>query len=120
MSKIKFRLEVWDKTVVFQILDMDERFRRLDGEWNKEFVSENWLNVMSEGSPMLTNNVLFLRGVRDNNDCNAVSKSFLTREEANEYCQKVINSLLDWAENWEGWGNEEAETDDDIPNVYEF
>ena len=27
MSKIKFRIEVWDESVVFQVLDMDERFR---------------------------------------------------------------------------------------------
>ena len=120
MSKIKFRIEAWGSVVLFQILEMDERFRRNWGKPNYTFQPKDGLTVVSCENPELRINEIYLRGTVNGMDGRVASLTFETKKDAEDYCQKVVNSLRDWARNWEGWGNEEIETDDDIPNVYEF
>ena len=119
MSKIKFRLEVWDKTVVFKVLEMDERFRSRAGLESKAYHSKVGLDVVSEDSPELTLYTVLLRGKIERQDFHVATLQLKSKTEAEDYCQKVVTALLDWVENWFAWLGE-PEAEDDTTNVFEF
>lgn len=116
MSKIKFRLETWGSIVLFQILEMDERFRRKWGEPQYKFQPKDVLTVISCENPGLRINEIYLRGTLNGMDGRVASLTFKTKKEAEDYCQKVVNSLRDWAQNGCCW----TKAEDDTPNVFEF
>lgn len=125
MSKIKFRLEVWKTSVVFQVLEMDERFRYAadkDGpDGLNRFESANGFSVSSQLSTCLFVNSVYLRGEDRSLDDLVRCILLSSHEEAEAYYSNVLYALRDWAENWEGWRDgEENEHDDDMPNVFEF
>ena len=120
MSKIKFRLAWWGRTVLFQVLEMDERFRSLRDEKERIHRAQNGLVIRSRACPHLSTDNVYLRGVNEQWDDSVAQIEFDDDRKAMEHAENIIWALRDWAENWEGWGNEETETDDDIPNVYEF
>jgi len=122
MSKIKFRLENWGKTVLFQVIEMDERFRA-ERDKKNIFHSECGLVVGSFDAPGFDfddNNLLYLRGYLKKCDDNVCVKIFYCEKDAKDYCLKIICALRDWAENWEGWEENEADTKEPRENVYEF
>ena len=112
MSKIKFRIEVWEKEVVFQVLEMNERFRSSGSKVNC-FKCSNGIAILSMSIPGIELCSVWLQGDSKRYDTRVYTLSFDTPEAAEEYKNKVIEALRDWAENWEGWGEEKK-------TIYEF
>lgn len=111
--KVKYRLAVWETTVIFQVLDMDERFRCSDLKYPNIQVTGG-LDVMSVGYPKLTKNIAYLWGYTKSYDHNISDIKFETSEEAQQYAKKVHYALWHWAKNW---FNEEPVADHD-PDIY--
>ena len=125
MSKIKFRLETWGKSVVFQVLKMDDQFRYSDDKGEQDglnkFLATNGFGVLSQHSPCLFANSVYLQGSDRGHDNMVRCISLTSNKSAEYYCQRLLTALSEWAKNWEGWGDgEENEHDDDTPNVFEF
>ena len=70
MSRIKFRLEIWETTVVFQILEMDERFRRKSASPN--VCDTGIMKVISDNNPAISDDTIMLRGLHEEFDDNVV------------------------------------------------
>lgn len=102
--KLKFRLEVWERAVVFQVLHMDERFRSKDVRI-KEYACNNGFTVVSSVYPHISKDAIDLRGEGLDYDFDASAITFDTNEQAENYKQKVLSALTEWSENWEGFQN---------------
>lgn len=122
MSKIKFRLEVWGSTVLFQVLEMDERFRCNNENPFLEHTAKNGICVYSEDIPFLalSSASIYLRGRNICGDEYVSCSRQETDSEAYEFAQKIIEALKDWAENWEGWIEDEKNEEELQGKVYEF
>lgn len=117
-SKIKFRLEVWETTIIFQVLEMDERFKHIDNT----FTSKNGIEIWSHSSPELAcETKIYLRGIYKED---ALRISFLeceSKENAIKTKQNIIIALKDWAENWVGFKEDkEGEIIDTNKTIFEF
>lgn len=128
--KIKFRLERWGNTVLFHIIEMDERFRcSVGAKRSNEFsspISSIGIDIVSCNGPSLIgnplgphdeNNVLFLRGSAVEEDNRVCLRVFESAEDAEVYKQKILEALADWAKNWPGFKDDVCEKE---PGVYEF
>ena len=110
MSKLKYRLSVLPNdgiyTVSFRVLEMDERFRHVDGRNDScHFTASNGLSIQSYGAPQLqvSTGSVFLRGYNKNlDDCRSYS-DFPSKRQAEEYVAKVHAALREWAEKWPGF-----------------
>ena len=123
MSKIKFRLEVWGSTVLFQVLEMDERFRCGVYDEQLDYTSKKagGFVVMSLDSPYLGDYFICLRGLNKDKDDDVVQrKVYGGQREVESYAQNIYTALRDWAENWEGWIEDEKNEEELPGNVYEF
>jgi hypothetical protein len=123
MSKIKFRLEVWGSTVLFQVLEMDERFRCRVYDEKLDYISKKagGFFVVSQESPYLGPKYICLRGLnKDRDDDVGQRKIYGGQREAESYAQNIYTALKDWAENWEGWGEEKDDPEALPGKVYEF
>lgn len=98
--KITFRLEKWEKAVVFQVLDMDERFRT---SGNSKIYSFHPLGVGSGSYPSLNSSSVFLRGYCVEDDFKVAGAQFESNAMRDAYYCDVLSSLKAWANNWEGW-----------------
>lgn len=116
--KIKFYLRQFGCSVVFAVLEMDERFRK-DGKKNHLFQSSKGLSIRSTDAPDLFHHAIYLRGRDKSKDNESTTIQLDTPEEAAEYKAKVIAALEDWADNWEGWEDNQSEQVID-PYTYEF
>jgi hypothetical protein len=118
--KIKFRLEVWENILLFQILEMDERFRCDSTEKDpKQFKARNGVVIASSVVPGLyIGKEVYLHGAHKASNKSAVSINMVSREKAEEYKEEILEALADWAENWEGWSEEDKSEKE--PGVYEF
>jgi hypothetical protein len=106
---IKFRLEVWDTTVLFQILDMDEAYRCKGDNAINLFASPNIKGVlMSQSCPSLEEKrdtaksklypVVYLRGFRKEHDTSVCKFQFKTWQDAVDYAERVLDLLSSWAQ----------------------
>ena len=123
MSKIKFRLEVWGSTVLFQVLEMDERFRCGVYDEQLDYTSKKsgGFVVMSQDSPDLGNYYICLRGLNKDRDDDVVQVKICGgQKQAESYAQNIYTALRDWAENWEGWIEDEKNEEELPGKVYEF
>jgi hypothetical protein len=119
--KIKYRLEKWEKAIVFQILEMDERFRTTEdgpGDGIKYVCKTNDMLVRSSSYPRLEADIIWLRGEDKEDDLDIICRLFDTNKERDIYYSKVQAALNDWANNWEGWSKEEPEAPPHEPNIF--
>ena len=102
--RIKFKLVQLGTRVLFQVLELDERFTG----WGKTY-KDSVLNVSSSNNrTALWKGTVNLRG---DGDCRGYNKddlyvshfNFSSVSCAEEYYNKVLESLEDWANNWDGW-----------------
>lgn len=118
--KIVYRLEkVGDRALIFQVLHMDERFRRLGNGTASIIVShkptgEGIPSVVSSGTPQLgmvggyaprfarCANV-YLQGNNKNYDSIPTIVSFTTEKERDRALMAINDALEDWCDNWVGW-----------------
>lgn len=111
--KLKYRLEIWETTVVFQVLEMDERFRE------QSYISTKGnLAIMSSVAPSLDYETAWLRGYAKKLDNSVALLRFDTPLEAGDYYCRVHESLKNWAENWEGFQKEKPEPELPEENVF--
>jgi len=108
--------------IVFQVLEMDERFRRKPEEGEKFYVySDNDgidIEISSSEFPMIKQNILprkiykvYLRGATINLDYNvSVYKSDSSKKDI----ERIKKALREWAEKWEGWDKEKEKNKDDV------
>lgn len=101
-SKIKFRLEVWENSVVFQVLEMDERFRNYANSFN----AKNKINIYSFHWVEISETCIYLRGEKKDGDFDVCKLSFENAKDAEEFANKILVALKDWSENWEGFKDE--------------
>ena len=109
--KGKFRIEkIGDIQILFQVLEMDERFRRGEGGSDcQSFYCKNGLFVTSAGAPELKKPTIYLRGSDKKADYCAHLLSYSSLSERDEFFNKIIAALNDWANNWPGWGEEKGD-----------
>ena len=96
--KIKFILKTLeDDQLLFQVLEMDERFRD-----RNSFKTSNGWNVISGGGPDLNwpMKTIFLQGVVRARDKQAQVFVAISPEQVKS---EIIAALQDWAANWEGF-----------------
>lgn len=106
---IKFRLEKWEKAVVFQILEQD-KFKRGEVYSNEEFSIEVLLH------PELPDcSSIFLRGSDSSKDLSVSSVLFNTTVGRDEYYDKIMKVFSDWKKSLETKSIETKEQ-----NIFEF
>lgn len=104
-DRIKYDLHRYGKTVVLYVHKMDERFRSTGDK--KVFVAENGIAVVSHLNVGLYEKEIVLVGkFIEDNDRFFDALFFNTEAEAIEYMQRANEAIEDWANNWEGWGEE--------------
>ncbi len=92
---LKYRLEVWKTTVLFQILEQHESQRVRQGESSLYF-ADAILKVTSADRPEITATRIYLRGLYLQADDRVCSLDFKTPEKAQAYKEKVEATLLSW------------------------
>jgi hypothetical protein len=122
--KIIVRIEIWHTTVVFQILEMDERARNTT---NKDFISKNNMKIISESRPAIycdnaMPSYIYLRGTNKAMDFAIVSHWSQTQEAAEEIVRNITYALEDWAKNAPCFKSDLGKTsiDTNSPNIYSF
>lgn len=116
MSHIKFRLEKFEKGLVFQVIEMDKRFR-CSATDNSEFISSQ-LIVASSLCPDLTTSKIYLRGSDYLNDFKIATIMFDNNEERDIYHNKVIVSLTEWSNNYIEFRKQQDPVNDSYEHIY--
>ncbi|MGD9159641.1 MAG: hypothetical protein PVG39_14605 [Desulfobacteraceae bacterium] len=106
---IKFRLEKWEKAVVFQILEQ-ESFERGD-----IYKNENFSIKVSACPELLDCSLVFLRGWRRAEDFLVSSAVFDTNAARDEYYDKILKAFSDWKKSMKTKSIETKEQ-----NIFEF
>jgi hypothetical protein len=97
------------------ILKMDERFRYIDcclGSKHLEFTfrAQSGITIKSGLYPALSNdNTVYLRGREVDKDNLTCVKKFSSIEQMEGYLVKLKESLREWSQNWEGFGDKSEE-----------
>lgn len=103
------RIEKWEKCLVMQILEMDERFRNDDFTSAMSYISANGVHIESSSSPNIHWDdirdfySIHLRGYDSPDDYKIVVKYFDNNNDRDKAYDLFVEALKDWAENWEGW-----------------
>jgi len=104
--KGKFRIEVWEgNQIVFQVLEMDERFRREREE--HIFTASNGIRVKSYSHSAIYSRKeikeVYLRGSETGMDFLVTSATVASPERETA---RLKTALKEWAEKWKGWGED--------------
>ena len=123
--KIKFRIEVWEKTVLFQILEMDARFRYRGGpkdekKYKVKISPRHIQYVESLSCPEITDCRLYLIGENKEKDHSIIQKQCNSVKSAFELKTDIIYALQEWAKNWEGFKKDKKEALKTDETVFEF
>lgn len=122
--KLKYRLEIWETTLLFQVLEMDERFRGHNNSENTHFTRSVNVKIKSRNHPCLAmesdSNILYLQGGITESDLVISQMRFPTKEVARTNFNRIQAALADWAANWEGWKETKGETVKNLAGVYEL
>ena len=121
-TRIKFRLEKWERAVVFQVLEMDKEFRCASRIMKTDFKTDNF-SVLSYENLAICNqrwHEIYLWGYDKDRDFNIDSVYFDDNTIRDEYYDKVIKSLKYWAKNYPWSDKEEVETVKADDNIFEF
>lgn len=114
-KRIKFYLKRVHKTLVFAVLEMDDKFRNRD-ESGVSYVAKNKFVVLSRDVPSISPGAIYLWGRDVSGDTRIRLYECEGVEEAEDMERKVIEAIRDWAVNWEGWSNTKSQD----PNTYIF
>ena len=116
MSKLKIKLEVFNSTLVYCVLEQCESITRTDKERPlKIFVSSNGVKIVSSHYPYILRNEMHLRGCHSTFDSGVSKWVYTSHEEALEAKKKVLVALQEFAD--QGYF---GRTDESGSNVYEF
>ena len=119
--KIKFLLAQTRRSLVFEVYEMDERFRTSGKRSNFKYVASNGIAVISSSFPSLDrDDEVYLRGKNASRDQECSILTFDTIEEAKVYHNKILEALKEWAADWEGWSVPTKTTEPNPSNVYTF
>jgi putative SOS response-associated peptidase YedK len=120
--KIKFLLAQAGRTLVFEVYEMDERFRTSGKRPHFKYVASNGIAVISSSFPQINknNDEVYLRGKNASRDEECSILTFDTIEEAKAYHSRVLEALKEWAADWEGWSVPAKTTEPNPSNVYTF
>jgi len=107
--KAKIRFVKFEKALAMQVLEMDERFRADEKNW---YYGAKLMctGIRSENLPGMVTNAIYLWGSNPVDDLKISTIEFETNAERDEYLEDAILALRDWAENWEGFEENSAET----------
>lgn len=92
---IKFRLEKFEKALVFQVLEMREDLRGCD-----EYVCENGISVESSNVPDITtvdDDTIYLQGDDVEEDLRVSVAHFESDEERDRCQERILQALSAWA-----------------------
>lgn len=109
--KIKFKMEIWQRSLIFQILDMDERAR----DEKLLYFSTNHWKIASAEWVYVSNfmNSIYILGVNRDKDKDVFVWNGLGKEMVEKKFIEIEQALHDFALNWEGW----REKDINIPTL---
>jgi hypothetical protein len=110
---IKIRLEKWERSVVMQVLEMDESLRGKETIYTKGTTT---LDILSLNSPALEATCIYLCGDEKWRDYDVATESFKTNEERDEYFDKVVATLKAWKESLK----EKGETENGDKFIFEM
>ena len=112
LIKLKYKLDIWGDTIIFEVLDMDERFRYKSEAPSKsfEYKASNGMRVRSYLGPLFSSdNILYLRGFYTSEDHKvALLDCSLCSRNPQEIVKEIHQALEEWAANWEGWLEQES------------
>ena len=115
MSVIKFILkEMAGNQLMFQVLEMDERFRAKHGELNILFKASNGCEIKSSCQSDICNAIkciIFLRGSNNNHDFDI---SICKCADAPETKKQILQTFAEWVESIQQVPNPPD------PDTYEF
>lgn len=94
--KIKFRIEVKEKEVLFRILEQDERYRATEKNPPFWFYASNGYFVSSVQFPALTRRGVYLRGELKKFDNDTVKQRFMSEKDAMQYANNIAQALNEW------------------------
>jgi len=120
--KIKFLLAQTRRTLVFEVYEMDERFRTSGKRSNFKYIASNGIAVISSSFPQIDKNddAIYLHSKNASRDEEYSILTFDTIEEAKVYHSRVLEALKEWAADWEGWSVPVKTTEPNSSNVYTF
>lgn len=109
--KLKYRLEKFEKALVFQVLEMDDRFRCEKGGFQRVHTAKGF-HVFSDYTPQLSQcDGVYLRGKDEARDLEIQCLNFVTNKDRDEQFDKIQAAIEDWANNWDGF---KCDTDDSV------
>jgi len=101
--KLKYTLSKLEKALVFQVLEMDERFRSRADVGGILCRAKNEMWVRSMDTPEIRGVEIFLRGESKEGDDSIEILEFDTNKQRDKIFNRIQEALADWAENWEGF-----------------
>ena len=102
MNILKVKLLRWEKALIFQVLEMDERFRATDYDHEQVFRASNGIKILSGGnSPFLDSHDVWLRGYKTDSDLQATVLQTDSNEERDQIFNSVTLALSEWQRYWE-------------------
>lgn len=106
MSHIKYRLWQEGKVVKFQILWMDERFRR-----GNKYATSTKMTICSDIHPEINYDAktLYLQGNSTHANNDIVGNEFGSYQKASKFIADIHQALEEWSNNWEGFKEEVEE-----------
>lgn len=116
--KIKFKLVKFERALVFQVLEMDERFRVKRG--GQCFNIESSFTVCSVDTPGLYSDSIDLRGSDTKEDFHVSVEHFGSNEARDKRYNRALEALKNWADNWPGWNEPAQDQQPDEPDVFVF
>jgi hypothetical protein len=116
--KIKFRAEVWKETLLFQVLEMDEKFRKRGNTFSIKEDDRTFNKVSSAAYPVIRpdSKTVYLWGELQECDTKHTSYTFVSETQAQIARLDLIYILKQWSKNWKGF------TEEPLPasNIIEF
>jgi hypothetical protein len=117
MSNIKFRLEKWENNLVFQILEMNEKWRNsFEFQNNKNTIFKR---VESVSEPQLIRDIVYLRGSDLDLDFVVSSMYFPSKEECDTAYNEIISLLKEASDHWDKYRGFDKKVEINS-NIFEF
>ena len=121
MSRIKFRLVKFERSVAFQIIEMSES-ERYNGMNGKNYYAKNGVVISSITKPAINMEPVakvFLRGADSHFDFYVSTAQFKNNTARDTFYDKVLEALKEWAEY--GFDDKPTKTKSDFATeTYEF
>ena len=119
--KLKLRVDIFDKGVAIQVLEMDERFRTISkSSKRKEYYSSFNKTIVSGAYPNVSEmqSILYLHGYMVDKDSCIISTHFHSNERRDQWLAEIRASLAEWSEKWKGFNK--GKKDKTEEGIWEF